>query len=447
MTRTTGRLRAYRVRGVDGAPFAVVLAGFIMLSGCQDQSEVFGFVAGLATTSAAVVILAIAVIGLRTPRRLAAVPRELADNVTVAGMSQVRYWADRESSDFVQDAVAAIAKEREQLHQSAPRGPLPPAAFLAISGGGQHGAFGAGLLAGWSASGTRPRFKAVTGISTGALIAPFAFLGSDYDEQLKEFYTGISKHKILKPRNVLAALLDDAMADSSPLRRLVRGAVDQRMLDTIAAENEKGRLLLIGTTDLDARRPIMWNVGKIAASHNARALTLIQDLLVASAAIPGALPPMMIDVEAGGRSFQEMHVDGGATSQVFVYPPSLNLRQRSREHGIVRERPLYVIRNARLDPEWAQVERRTIGIAKRAISSLIQTQGVGDLYRIYLAAQRDRMDFNLAYIPMSFRTPLEEPFDTEYMRQLFEIGYDLAAKGYPWVKSPPGFAVPEGAEI
>jgi predicted acylesterase/phospholipase RssA len=224
---------------------------------------------------------------------------------------------------------------------------------------------------------------------------------------------------------------------------MVRRIVDQPLLDAIAAENEKGRILLVGTTDLDAHRPVIWNVGKIAASHNPRALKLVQDLLVASAAIPGAFPPMMIDVEAGGRSFQEMHVDGGATSQVFVYPPSLKLRERAREYGIVRERRLYIIRNARLDPEWAQVERSTLSIAERAISSLIQTQGVGDLYRIYLTAQRDDIDFNLAYIPMNFKTPLKEPFDTEYMRQLFQVGYDLAAKGYPWAKSPPSFAIPE----
>jgi len=229
----------------------------------------------------------------------------------------------------------------------------------------------------------------------------------------------------------------------SPLRKMVRRIVDQPMLDAIAAENAKGRLLLIGTTDLDAHRPVIWNVGKIAASHNPGALKLVQDLLVASAAIPGAFPPMMIDVEAGGRNFQEMHVDGGAASQVFVYPPSFKLREQAGKYGVVRERRLYVIRNARLDPEWAQVNRQTLGIAARSIASLIQTQGVGDLYRIYLTAHRDGLDFNLAYIPPSFKTPLTEPFDTEYMRQLFQVGYDLAVKGYPWAKSPPAFAVPE----
>jgi len=136
-------------------------------------------------------------------------------------------------------------------------------------------------------------------------------------------------------------------------------------------------------------------------------------------------------------------VDGGATSQVFVYPPSLSIAELSRANKLVRERRLYVIRNARLDPDWAQVDRQTLGITSRAIASLIQTQGVGDLYRIFLAAQRDHIDFNLAYIPSSFNVPLPEPFDTHYMSELFKLGYELGAKGYPWAKVPPGYTAPQ----
>jgi hypothetical protein len=128
---------------------------------------------------------------------------------------------------------------------------------------------------------------------------------------------------------------------------------------------------------------------------------------------------------------------------VFLYPPSFNIAAHSRGMGIVRERRVDIIRNARLDPDWAQVERRTLSIVGRAVSSLIQTQGIGDLYRIYIATQRDGIDFNLAYIPETFTTPLKQPFDTAYMRELFQIGYDLAVKGYPWAKVPPGWTAPE----
>ena len=394
-----------------------------------------------ALTGIAFAVLTVA--GCSSPTRLDAVPLASQDKASVIGMPKVRYWGDSQTSEFLPDALASVQREQALLQQANGWSPLPPANFLAISGGGEDGAFGAGLLVGWSASGTRPRFKAVTGISTGALIAPFAFLGSEYDDRLKEVYTTITNKDILEQRGFLAAITDDAMADTAPLRKLVQRIFDQRMLDAIAVRHEEGGILLIGTTNLDARRPVIWNITKIAASRHPQALQLVQTLLVASAAIPGAFPPVMIDVEAEGKRFQEMHVDGGATAQVFVYPPSLNLRTETQRAGITRERHLYVIRNARLDPDWAQVDRQTLSIANRAIASLIQTQGVGDLYRIYIAAQRDGLDFNLAYIPNSFKTPLREPFDKEYMQVLFKAGYDLAVKGYSWAKSPPGYAAPQ----
>lgn len=134
-------------------------------------------------------------------------------------------------------------------------------------------------------------------------------------------------------------------------------------------------------------------------------------------------------------------------SQVFVFPRSLDIKSRSQEMGISRERRVYIIRNARLDPDWAQTERRTLSIAGRAISSLIQTQGIGDLYFIYLTAQRDGIDYNLAYIPMSFKAIHKEDFDTEYMRQLFDVGYELGVNGYPWAKTPPGYVETEKVVI
>jgi hypothetical protein len=196
--------------------------------------------------------------------------------------------------------------------------------------------------------------------------------------------------------------------------------------------------LLISTTNLDANQAVIWNMGKIAASGHPKALELFRKIMLASAAIPGTFPPVMIDAEVNGQHYQEMHVDGGATAQVFLYPPALKVARLSKQRGVVRERRLYLIRNARLDPDWAEVERRTLSIAGRAINSLIQSQGVGDLYKIYAEAQRDGIDFNLAYIPKSFNAPHREEFDTNYMRKLYQTGYELAARGYQWEKIPPG---------
>jgi hypothetical protein len=367
--------------------------------------------------------------------RLSAVPPADNSEITVPGFSGVRFWGDEATPQMVAEGLAAYRRERDDATATGHPGPLPPAYFLAISGGGENGAFGAGLLVGWTANGTRPRFKVVTGISTGALIAPFAFLGPAYDDQLRQIYTEISARDVLENRWILSALFEDALASNQPLRRTIARYVTPALLRAIAREYEKGRLLLIATTDLDAGRPVIWDVGKLAASGRPEALTLIQNIMLASAAVPVAFPPVMIDVAAGGKHYQEMDVDGGATAQVFVYPPNL----RVGELGITRPRHLYIIRNARLDPQWANVNRQTLSIAGRAMATLIQTQGIGDLYRIYSLAQRDGIDFNLAYIPPTFNVKLAKPFDTQYMRALFQVGYELGRAGYPWAKVPPGY--------
>lgn len=397
-------------------------------------------------TSIVIVLLVMALTmslqGCSIPGRLPAVPKEETAQAEISGMPGIRYilgGGDIAMKQFMLDAKSAISSELTYRAKMGLQGPLPPANFLAISGGGDDGAYGAGLLCGWSAAGTRPEFKLVTGISTGALIAPFAFLGSKYDAKLKEVYTNSSPKDILEARGPLAAVFNDALADNKPLWLLLQKHITAEMLHNVAEEHKKGRVLLVASTNLDSRRPVIWNMTKIAASGHPQALELFRKLMMTSAAIPGAFPPSMIDVVAGGKQYQEMHVDGGAVAQVFVYPPSFKLKENAHKMGIDRERNLYVIRNARLDPDWSEVERRTLTIAGKAISSLIRTQGIGDLYRIYLNAQRDGLDYNLAYVPSTFNAPHKEDFDKDYMGQLFQTGYDAAVKGYPWAKTPPGY--------
>jgi len=379
------------------------------------------------------------------PERLEAVPPELTARAEVPGMPGVRYVAGGDMSELAEIGVDSLRLERDYLAKQGHTGPLPPSAFLAISGGGDKGAYTAGLLNGWTAAGTRPEFKLVTGISTGALIAPFAFLGPNYDAILTEVYTTTSPEDVLERRSLLAGLFSDAMADNAPLWALTRKFVTADLLREVAAEYAKGRFLLIGTGDIDARRAIIWDMGKIASYGTPEALELFVSVLMASASIPVGFPPVMIDVEVDGKRYQEMHVDGGTMSQVFAYPASIRLDEETAAAGGERQRTLYVIRNSRLDPDWAQTERKTMSIGGRAVSSLIHTQGIGDLYRIYATAERDGVDFNLAFIPPSFTVPHKEDFDTEYMRQLYDVGYDLAVKGFVWAKTPPGFAPPTDA--
>jgi predicted acylesterase/phospholipase RssA len=280
----------------------------------------------------------------------------------------------------------------------------------------------------------------VTGISTGALTAPFAFLGPAYDATLKEVYTTTRTRDVIRERGIISgALFDDALADTRPLRALLRRYITPELLSAIARENERGRLLLVATTNLDSQRSVIWNIGAIASCGRPGSLDLVRDVLLASAAIPVAFPPVLIDVQVDGKTYQEMHVDGGAASQLFLYPPSFELLAETETAGVERERRGYLIRNAPLDADRRVVPRQTLSIAERAISSLIQTQGHGDLYRLYATSQRDGVEFNLAFIPGAFNASYDEPFDPVYMQKLFETGYRAAVEGYPWSKAPPGF--------
>ena len=382
--------------------------------------------------------------GCSRPERLAAVPRDDTTLAQLAGIPNARYFPDTQIDLMAQETLSARNREIAFLAQGGHSGPLPATDILAVSGGGADGAFGAGLLTGWTEAGTRPEFKLVTGVSTGALTAPFAFLGSAWDPQLTAVYTGIKSADVFEKRNFTAAIWNDAMTDTAPLWRLISRYVNQEMMAAIAGEYAKGRLLLIGTTDLDARRPVIWNIGAIATSGQPQALDLFRKILLASAAIPAFFPPVLIDVEVNGRHYQEMHVDGGAIAQMFLYPPALaqaELLRTKRPRSI----HAWLIRNSRLDPDWASVERSTMGIAQDSIATMIQTSGMNDVNRIYFTTARDRVDYNLAYIGPDFTLKATEDFDPVFMRALYDYGRAKARAGYPWAKRPPW--IPPGETI
>jgi predicted acylesterase/phospholipase RssA len=223
------------------------------------------------------------------------------------------------------------------------------------------------------------------------------------------------------------------MADTTPLWEMISAHVDEQMLADLARAYEGGRLLLIGSTNLDAQTPVLWNVGAIAASGHPDSLDLVRKILRASSAVPGVFQPVLIDIELDGKHYQELHVDGGAIAQMFLYPATIDVRKQ-----IHRERTAYLIRNARQDPKWADVEPRTLSIAGRAISTMIHSSGTNDIARIYFITQRDGVDYNLAYIGSDFDAPHPTDFETAYMVSLFDYGYQLGRAGYDWKKEPPG---------
>jgi hypothetical protein len=372
-------------------------------------------------------------------QRLPPLPLQYAHDIAPLGIPNARFYPDTDLAPMEALGKLTIQRERKYLSEGV-SAELPTAHFLAISGGGDNGAFGAGLLCGWSARGDRPEFRLVTGVSTGALSAPFVFLGPEYDHKLEQVYTETAASDVFVPRpKLFAAIAADAMTDTAPLRDMISRFVDAHMMQRIAEEYGKGRLLLIMTTNLDQGRPVIWNLGAIAESRHPQARELIIDILVASSAIPGVFPPVMIDVEKAGNAYQEMHVDGGAMAQTFLYPPNLSLERVSRQKGINRKRVAYIIRNGRLFRDEAEVSRQTLSVAAHAASTMIAANGTNDTFRIYLTTKRDGVGYNLAYIGDDFTEPYVGPFDRDYMRKLFSYGYELGRAGKPWHNAPPGF--------
>lgn len=361
--------------------------------------------------------------------RLPAVPEALATRATIPGIPGARFYADEEDAELLRWLG-------EQQRRVTTR---EPADVLVLSGGGEDGAFGAGLLTQWTREGTRPRFRVVTGVSTGALAAPFAFLGPARDAQLREVYTETDMSRVLAWRYWTSALLADALGDSAPLAATIARFLDQAMLDEIGAAYEDGRALLIGTTDLDARRGVVWNIGAIARSGSPQALNLVRRVLLASASIPGAFPPVMFDVEAEGQRYEEMHVDGGAVAQLFLFPERVAFAQRARERTRAPTR-IWVIRNGRLRPQREMTTRRTVSVLAAAVSTMTQASGGYDVTRIWLRAQRAGVGFNLAFVGEDFARPYETAFDPAYMRALFEYGEARVRAGTAWVTAPPAEA-------
>jgi predicted acylesterase/phospholipase RssA len=330
----------------------------------------------------------------------------------IPGMPDARFWADS-TADFVKAL------------------PAEPGPWLALSSGGEDGAFGAGVLAGLSAAGKRPEFSVVTGVSTGALLAPFAFLGSRYDDAMRDAYTRITSADIFE-----VGATPESFVNTWPLKELIAKEVTPAMLTDIAAAYAKGRRLFIVTTDLDAGRSVVWNMGAIAAHGGDQALKLFRTVLLASTSIPGAFPPVLIDVEANGKKFAEMHVDGGVGGQFFVAPIALTAATSDYK---LPATALYVLVNAGLQPDFETVKRNTASILTQSVGMAVKVDTRLMLDRAYLLAKRSAIPFNVASIPPDFSAPSRGAFDPDYMRALFQAGVEQGKSAAPFAAAPPPY--------
>jgi predicted patatin/cPLA2 family phospholipase len=339
----------------------------------------------------------------RTPFTL-----EEQNAAVIPGIPDARVWGDSEA-DF-QRVLPTVS------------GP-----WLVLSGGGADGAYGAGLLTGWSQSGNRPEFALVTGSSIGSLIGPYAFLGTRFDDDLRKNFAEITAADVFEDKQT-----QESLFDSWPLKQTIEKRVTKEMLAAIAAEHKKGRRFLVATTNQDAGRRVLWNMGAIAAQGDDKALKLFRDVLLASSSIPGMFQPVMIEVEANGKKFQEMHLDGTVTAPFFVMPESMLAGGSAAQ---LPTNQIYVIINSKLESEFSAPERRISLILGRTIGVALVAALKAELLLVNASAQRLGLNLNVAHVPEAFSQPSRGLFDHVYMDALFKYGVEQAQKGTAFASS------------
>jgi hypothetical protein len=332
-----------------------------------------------------------------------------------------------------------------------------PRSILALSGGGAYGAYSAGYMAGWSRSGTRPEFDVVTGISTGALIAPLAFLGPEFDCRLGNLYTRVQASDVFRVRAWVTIPFKDAAATSAPLRKLIESEITPELMERIATEHRKGRRLYIGTTNLDTRRLVVWDMGAIACKPCPEGCRLFRDVLLASCSVPGMFPPVQFEVEVDGKKSTELHVDGGVTAQLFV--PShvfaaatqSAIEDSSRLGGqagaAVMAPPgnLYVIVAGKLYPDASPVRPLVLPVMGASANSLLYAHCRAELANLYGLARPAGLNYNLTALKQDFVSiDLSVKFDQEAMNKLYDEGVRQGSTGNSWMHGPPTVSPGDG---
>lgn len=338
----------------------------------------------------------------------------------------------------------------EQWRQARRPAVLPPERnVLCLSGGGSYGAFSAGVMYGWTQTGTRPTFDVVTGVSTGALIAPFAFIGPGCDEQLKTVYTTLQNKDIFRIRKTvrLLVLATDSLADNSPLAHVIEEYMTPEVLRRVAAAHAAGRRLYVCTTELESRRPVYWDMGEIASRGTPESQELFHKILLASSAIPGFFPPVRIPVTVDGKRLDELHTDGSVSNALFFRPPFVPPDCRDNpDKTCLYGSNVYALVAGKLYADPDRVRPRALSIASSSASALIYAATRGDLLKLYTACLLTGMDYHIAAIPPDVSVPFASTdFKPDHMTGLFECGVRWATTGPGWRQTPPGLESGEGA--
>ncbi|QEL16985.1 patatin-like phospholipase family protein [Limnoglobus roseus] len=312
--------------------------------------------------------------------------------------------------------------------------PKTPKSVLALSGGGMYGAYTAGFLAGWTKTGTRPQFDVVTGVSTGSLIATVAFLGPEYDDAAREFYTAIRSADIYTNRLWVLIPGAGSVASSEPLRKLIGAVVDDKLIAHVAAQHRRGRRLYVGTTSLETRKLIVWDMGAIATRGGAESVEHFRQVLLASCSVPGMLPAVPLKFVRNGKEIEELHIDGGAAAQLFLPPGTL----ANKPDGSPSETDLYIIVAGKLFADQGPVRPRILPVVGAAAASILYSHCRAEISTLYYQARLTGGNFNLTALPDSDNgQPLGLSFDPKEMARLYEVGYCHGIGGPAWITAPP----------
>jgi len=318
------------------------------------------------------------------------------------------------SSELAQRLASRFADERLSV--------------LALSGGGATGAFGAGALVGLDRSGNRPEFSVVTGVSAGALVAPYAFLGPSWAQDMTAIYTGNVTRGLLQ-RHLLGALFGESVYSGAPLKRLIDRYADDELLAAVAKEADKGRLLLVATTDFATGEPVIWDLGSVALHGGSNAKVLFRTILLASASVPGMFPPVTIKFRTAGGSREETHVDGGVTVPFFIAPAPKDLAV----FGAGGPPLVRIVIDGRLQDAPYAANRNAVSIFSRSVSAGLSRMTRTTLEWTVDASRQRGISVDYAAIPASYPLHGTFNFNPDAQRALFQYASDCAAAGRLWI--------------
>jgi hypothetical protein len=388
----------------------------------------------MAVTRGAVLALLLGLIGCADLPRQPDPPMG-AQDATLPGFDEtVRYVADSQAT-FRMRSKQVTARLQERTGERALN-------ILSLSGGGAGGSFGAGVLMGWTRQGTRPDFDIVTGVSVGALYAPFAFLGSSWDEQMVQAFPRSRLEHLLRG-SLASTLFGASLYRGKPLHDLVDGLVTVQLLQAVARESSTGRVLLVATTNLDTQEAVIWDLGAIARQGDDHARALFRDVLIAATSIPGIFPPVMIQVQQAGSTYQEMHADAATTTSLFVAPEAALFPMESVQW--LRGDNLYLIINGQLDSPHQTTQLGTLPVIKRGLAALAHSAMRSDFALTYGFAVRNQMNVHVAYIPDQYPYGGQLDFRYDDVRALFDYAETCAASDQLWIS--PGDAAAHATQV